>query len=160
MAFTDAFERTLDAKNRTQIPADFRNAMDPEILGGTFYLCPGERPNTLSLLPEKYFDELADLMRGDLLSDDDAEAFETLFYSLSKKLDMDKQGRAVFPDRQLEMVDIGKEITVAGANRRINIWSTAEYKAYVNDQKGRMADLHKFAKRARLEEMRRSPEAR
>jgi division/cell wall cluster transcriptional repressor MraZ len=150
MAFTDAYERTLDSKNRTQIPADFRNAMDPAIHGETFYLCPGERPNTLSLLPEKYYEELAEHMRTDLLDGDDAESYEILFYSLSKPLDMDKQGRVVLPDRQLAMVDIGKEITFAGVNKRIDIWATAEYRAYIDEEfKANWRRLKQFARTAR-----------
>ncbi len=155
MAFTDAFERTLDSKNRTQIPADIRNAMDPAIHGETFYLCPGEQPNTLSLLPEKYFDELSEYLRTDLLDGEDAENYETVFYSMSKRLDMDKQGRVVFPDRQLGMVDIGKDITFAGVNKRIDIWATEEYKAYI---KARMKDewrrLGKYARTARSKQPR------
>ncbi len=150
MAFTDAFERTLDSKNRTQIPADFRNALDPAIHGETFYLCPGERPNTLSLLPEKYFEELSEYLRTDLLDGEDAEDYETIFYSMSKRLEMDKQGRVVFPDRQLGMVDIGMEITFAGVNKRIDIWSTEEYNAYIEARKkDEWRRLGKYARTAR-----------
>ncbi|GJM26400.1 MAG: transcriptional regulator MraZ [Phycisphaerae bacterium] len=157
MAFTDAFERTLDTKNRTQIPADFRNAMDPAIHGETFYLCPGEQPNTLSLLPEKYFDELAERVRPDLLDGDEAQSYEILFFSLSKRLDMDKQGRVVLPDRQLAMVDIGKDITFAGTNKRIDIWATKEYLAYIDDEfKANWRRLKQFGRSARSKQARAS----
>lgn len=157
MAFTDAYERTLDAKNRTQIPADFRNVLDPAIHGETFYLCPGELPNTLSLLPEKYFDEQAELLRTDLLDGDDAESYEVLFYSLSKRLDMDKQGRVVLPDRQLAMVDIGKEITFVGVNKRVDVWSTEEYRAFVKEEfAANWRRLKQFARKAKAKRVEQS----
>ncbi len=150
MAFTDAFDRTLDAKNRTQIPADFRNAMDPAIHGETFYICPGESSTTLSLLPEKYFHELSEFLRPDLLEGSDAAAYEVMFYSLSKRLDMDKQGRVVLPERQLGMAKLGREITFVGVNKRVDIWSTEEYRAYIaKEYEANWEKATKFARAAR-----------
>ena len=145
MVFTDAYERTIDAKNRIQIPAQFRNAMDPEADGGSFYLCPGERRNTLSLYPERTFQLRAEQLRTDQISGEDSLAFEQLYYSLASRLEMDKQGRVVLPERQLSLVNLGKEITLAGASTRIDIWQTAEYSEFLRTAFAtRWSDLQKF----------------
>ncbi|MCK4659708.1 MAG: hypothetical protein KAV82_09335 [Phycisphaerae bacterium] len=131
MIFTDAHERTLDGKNRIQIPSEYRNGLDPEVDGDAFYLCPGERKNTLSLCPSKRFEERVRALRTSHIAGDESLAFEQVFYSLVSRLEMDKQGRMVLPERQLAMVNLGKEITLAGANERIDLWRTSEYKEFI-----------------------------
>jgi MraZ protein len=145
MVFTDAYERTIDIKNRIQIPAQFRAAMDPERDGETFYLCPGERLNTLSLFPERRFYRLAEQLRTEQVSGDDSLEFEQLYYSLASRLEMDKQGRVVLPERQLALVQLGKDITLAGASTRIDIWATPEYREFMqNSYRDKWGTLHKF----------------
>lgn len=145
MVFTDAYERSLDAKNRLQIPAEFRRVMDPEIHGETFYLCPGERHNTLSLYPERTFHALAERLRTEEMQGEDSLAFEQLYYGLASRLDMDKQGRVVFPERQLSLVELGKDITLAGARTRIDVWRTSDYAEFLKTSFGsRWQDLQKL----------------
>ncbi len=145
MPFTGAYERTIDAKNRIQIPAQFRTALDPEQHGETFYICPGERSNTLSLYPDRMFESRAEQLQTEQISGEDSLAFEQLYYSLASRLEMDKQGRVVLPERQLALVDLGKEITLAGANTRVDIWPTAAYQEFVQSSFAtRWQDLQKF----------------
>jgi MraZ protein len=145
MPFTGAYERTIDAKNRIQIPAQFRSVMDPEAQGEAFYLCPGERRNTLSLYPERTFEERANQLRTEQISGEDSLAFEQLYYSLASRLEMDKQGRVVLPERQLALVNLGKEITLAGASTRVDIWATREYQEFVQSSFAtQWPDLQKF----------------
>ena len=131
MIFTDAYERTIDARNRIQIPAEFRNGLDAEADGDVFYLCPGERKNTLSLYPSRRFEALVNALRTGRITGDESLAFEQVFFSLVSRLEMDKQGRVVLPERQFSMVKLGKEITLAGANERIDVWRASEYKEFV-----------------------------
>ncbi len=148
MVFTDAYERTIDAKNRIQIPAQFRGVMDPEVDGVAFYLCPGERRNTLSLYPERAFQQRAEQLKTEAISGEDSLAFEQLYYSLASRLEMDKQGRVVLPERQLSLVEIGKEVTLAGASTRIDVWATNEYQEFLrNAFASRWPDLQKFVRR-------------
>ena len=156
MPFTGAYERTIDAKNRIQIPAQFRTAMDADAQGESFYICPGERRNTLSLYPERTFEERARQLGTDEISGEDSLAFEQLYYSLASKLEMDKQGRVVLPERQLSLVDLGKEITLTGAATRVDIWATTEYQEFLQTSfNTRWPDLQKFMRQT-LEQRRAS----
>jgi MraZ protein len=148
MVFSDVYERTIDDKKRIQIPAQFRSNLDPERHGETFYLTLGERPNTLALYPDKLFEADAEELRTDQVSGDDALTFEQLYYSLASRLEMDKQGRVVLPERQLSLVELGSEITLAGAGLRIDIWSTAQYREFVKQTvTSRWSDMHQFRRR-------------
>ena len=149
MVFTDAYERTLDAKNRIQIPAEFRNGLDAEVDGPGFYLCPGERKNTLSLYTPRKFEAQVKALRTGRVLGDEALAFEQVYYSLASRLDMDKQGRLVLPERQMAMVELGKEVTLAGAMDRIDLWRTAEYREFVaTNFEQRWHQLQKFLRMA------------
>lgn len=148
MVFADAYERTIDVKSRIQIPAQYRNLLDPEVHGTAFYLCPGERSNTLSLYPEFVFERRAERLRTDEISGEDSLAFEQLYFSLASRLEMDKQGRVVLPERQLLLVNLGKEITLAGALNRIEVWATAEYREFIRSAfASRWQVLQKFLRK-------------
>jgi len=145
MVFTDAFERTIDSKNRIQIPAELRRGLDTDERGEAFYLCPGERHNTLSLYPERTFHARAEQLRTEEIYGEDPLAFEQLYFSLASRLEVDKQGRVVLPERQLSLVNLGKEITLAGASTRIDMWKTSEYAEFLKDAfASRWGDLQRF----------------
>lgn len=157
MIYADAYERTIDAKNRIQIPAQYRSVKGVELQGETFtvvhgeafYLCPGARQNTLSLFPERVFERRAEQLHTEGLTSEDALTFEQLYFSLASRLDMDKQGRVVLPDRLLSLVNLGKEITLTGAFRRIDLWSTKDYQEFVRSSyPARWTELQEAVRRA------------
>lgn len=144
MIFTGAYERTIDDKNRIQIPAPFRNALDPERNGGAFYIILGERDNTLAFYPEKYFHDKAAAMRTDQIPGPEALDFEQMFYSLASRVEMDKQGRVVLPERQLGMVDLGAEVLVTGAHYRLDLWRKSDYDKFIQEAGSRRSVLQSF----------------
>lgn len=149
MPFTDAYERTIDAKNRVQIPAQFRAEMEAESLGEALFLCPGQGGSTLCLIPDNTFKTVAKQLPTEQLVGDDPVAFEQMYYSLASKLEMDKQGRVVLPERQLKVVNLGTEIVLAGANLRIDIWAKADYRKFVETAFAtRWSSLQKYMRQA------------
>ena len=144
MLFTDAYERTIDEKKRVQIPAPFRNAMDPEQDGSAFFAVPGERSQTLSLYPENYFKTKVGSMHLDRVPGSDALDFEQMFFSLASRVEPDKQGRIVLPERQLSMVDLGSEVYLCGAHYRIDVWPKAVYESFLREVSSRRSALQSF----------------
>lgn len=149
MLFTDAYERTLDEKNRLQIPAEYRNAMEPERDGTAFYVVLGERNNTLSLYGENYFAERAEAIRSDEIPGPEALDFEQLFFSSASRVEADRQGRIVLPERQLALVDLGTDLYVTGSYQRLDIWRKSDYESFVKDAAARRAALQGFLRRPR-----------
>jgi MraZ protein len=98
--FTGQFERTIDAKNRIQLPSQLRSAMDEERDGNLLYVTLGEHSGTLSIFTEKGFEELAARTETEFQSGPDALRFELQFYGLASSVEMDKQGRFVLPTAQ------------------------------------------------------------
>jgi MraZ protein len=160
MIFTGTFVRNLDEKNRIQIPAEFRKGRDPKVDGKAFYLSLGETKHTLSLYPPGTFEARARALQEKRIAGDDSLAFEQVFYPSANRLEMDPQGRVVLPERQLAMVHLGKEITLAGANDRIDLWRTAEYEEFARvTYEHRWHELHKYWRLAGSEWKEKDPPA-
>ncbi len=146
MIFTGAHVRNVDEKNRVQIPAPFRNIVDPDRSGAAFYVVPGERDNTLAFYPEKYFHEKVKSMRTDQIPGQDSLDFEQLFFSMSDRVEMDKQGRLVLPERQLAMVqlDKGQDVYITGSQYRIDLWRKSDYEEFIRQMASRRSILQNF----------------
>src|SRR3989337_914177 len=97
--FTGQYDRTIDDKNRIQLPSKLRSAIDPERDGEGLYVTLGEDRGTLSIFTERGFEELAGRIETEFMPGPDSGKFELQFYGLASHLDIDKQGRFVLPDR-------------------------------------------------------------
>lgn len=124
--FTGQFERTIDAKNRVQLPSQLRSAIDPERDGAGLYVTLGEHRGTLSIFTERGFEKLADRMETEFLPGPESRRFELQFYALASHVDMDKQGRIVLPERLRRKARLGDEAYLVGQKHRIDIWSRAD----------------------------------
>jgi len=124
--FTGQYERTIDAKNRIQLPSQLRSAVDPDLDGNKLYVTLGEYPGTLSIFTGRGFDELAARMQTEFTANPAARRFELQFYAVSSSVDMDKQGRIVLPDRLRKKARLGEDVYLVGQRNRIEIWSRAD----------------------------------
>ncbi len=131
MTFTGHHARTLDEKNRLQIPSQFRNAVDPEVEGDGWYVILGERRHTLSLVTERQFEQMAERIQTEFMSGPDSLDFEQQFYSTARRLDMDKQGRVVLPDYLTSMARLKGEVVLSGAKYRIDVWRKKDFDAFL-----------------------------
>ncbi len=124
--FTGQFERTIDAKNRIQLPSPLRGAIDPETDGDLVYVTFGEHRGTLSLFTERAFNELASRSESEFKPTREALQFELQFYGLTAVVELDKQGRFVLPERLLKKARLGPEIVLVGQGNRIDIWNPGD----------------------------------
>lgn len=145
MIFTFAYERTIDAKKRLQIPAPFRSGWDPARDGSAWIICPGVRENTLSVYTERYFDKRASEIQTEFMADPESIDFEQAFYAAVARQEWDSQGRIVIPDELYRMVDLGREVVLAGAKVRIDIWRKSDFIEFrEKDMKGRWTVFPKY----------------
>jgi len=131
MTFTGHHERTIDSKNRLQIPSQFRNAIDPERDGPGLYVIVGERRHTLSLVTERQFGELAARIQTEFMSELDSLEFEQRFYATTSHLEMDKQGRVVLPEFLTSKARIKGEVVLTGSKYRIDIWRRKDFEDFM-----------------------------
>jgi MraZ protein len=124
--FTGQYDRTVDVKNRIQLPSQLRAAIEPERDGSGLYVTLGEHRGTLSIFTERAFEELAARVETEFIPGAESRRFELQFYSLASHVDMDKQGRVVLPERLRKKARLGEEIYLVGQKRRIDIWNRTD----------------------------------
>jgi len=147
MVFTGRFDHLIDDKGRLAIPSSLRNQMDPD-LGTGFYLVQENR--YLQLVPEKAFETLSSNSRVGLLPRAQVAKARRFLFSMTFKLEPDKQGRVMIPDGfmkdsknpdPLAQTTLNREVTLVGNGDRIEIWNRDEYLAHMREAK---ADLPSF----------------
>ena len=124
--FIGQYDRTIDSKNRIQIPAQLREAVDPVRDGAGFYITLGEFPRTLSIHPERLFEAMAQRIETEYMPGDDSRRFELQFYALASHVDMDSQGRIVLPDNLRRKARLDGEVCLVGQKRRVDVWNRAD----------------------------------
>lgn len=125
--FTGQFEKTIDAKNRIQLPAQHRSLIDPGEDEKRVYVTLGEYPGTLSIYTVRDFEQRASGIETEYMDDPRAKDFERDFYAATSIVEMDKQGRMVLPDRLRKKARLGEEIYVVGQKHRIDLWNRADF---------------------------------
>ncbi len=126
MLFTGHYRRTIDAKNRIQVPAPLRAEMGGEGETVVLYVVPGERANTLSIFTRESFLAQVERISSGSIDSPDVLDFE-LYYALAERVELDKQGRMVLPETSLSRVQLSKDIVLAGQHTRIDIWQAEQF---------------------------------
>lgn len=140
MVITDRYDHVIDEKNRLAIPSAIRNAMDPQVDGTKFYLVPEGR--YLQLIPEKLFEQMAVMATAGMQVPSDIAKARRLMFATTSKVEPDKQGRIMIPDRFMadsknrdpysEAV-IGREVTLVGVGDRIEVWNRQDFAMHLRE---------------------------
>lgn len=125
--FTGQYDRTIDAKNRIQLPSQLRAAIEPERDGSGLYITLGEFRGTLSVFTERGFETLAARVETEFMPGPESRRFELQFYGLASFVEADKQGRILLPDRLRRKATLGEDVFLVGQKFRIDIWNRPEF---------------------------------
>ena len=134
MVFTDRYDHTIDDKNRLAIPSAIRNAINPETDGEAFFLVPEGR--FLQLIPEQLFRKLAAAANAGLTVNYELSRARRLLFATATRLDPDKAGRVVIPDRYMldtkSRTSMGeaileRQVTLVGVGDRIELWNSSQF---------------------------------
>ena len=124
--FTGQYERSIDEKNRIQLPSQIRASIESDSERRGLYITLGEDRKTLSIFTERGFEELASRIETESMPGPESARFELQFFSLASFVEMDPQGRFVLPDRLVRKAGLGREVFLIGRKKRIDIWDRAE----------------------------------
>ena len=122
------FELTIDDKNRLLIPSDVRKRIDAEQDGQAFFVIVGGN-RKLWFYPERAYEKLISQAPNEISPGEDRLAFDQLNFALASRLEWDKQGRVLVPDKQLQRTGLSKDVTMIGARDHLELWNRAEWDA-------------------------------
>ena len=128
MLLTGTFQRTIDEKRRVAIPKPLREAIgfpDTAVL----YVAPGT-DGSLALYTEEAFSRLADQVASGSPTGSDLRAFSRLFYGLSQRVEIDRQGRIRLPAELAQMAQLAGDAVLLGVRDHMELWSQAAWDAY------------------------------
>lgn len=142
------YELNVDDKNRLLIPSEVRSRIKPEEDGEAWFLVIGtdRRP---WLYPEKYYEQLVTRVPGDITPAHDLHEFDQMHFALASRLEPDKQGRVLLPDKNLKRAGIKKEVTLIGVRDHLELWNRADWEARREELERRGPEIALAAKRAR-----------
>jgi len=138
MVITDRYDHVIDEKARLAIPAQIRNAMNPEIDGTAFYFVAETR--YIQLIPEKLFEKLTGHLRAGLSVPPEIAKARRLLFSSAPRVEPDKAGRVVVPERFLWNAKgprpgaiLGREVTLIGVGDRVELWNREDAAAHLRE---------------------------
>lgn len=111
----------LEAKGRLAIPQKFR--LDLKSGGVMTWGLDG----CLFLFPASYWQELSNKLAGLPLTNPSARQFTRLLVQSATELNLDKQGRTLIPEHLRIQAKLKKQVVVAGALTRAEIWDKDLY---------------------------------
>lgn len=122
IGFSGQFEATIDAKGRMIVPASFRDSFNGSAQitiapDGCVYMYRKEDFEKFA----KNLDSVPDL------TDPTLRAAKRYMFSKSMPVDIDKQGRMLFPKKAKEYAHIERDIILVGMYSKIEIWDAETY---------------------------------
>jgi MraZ protein len=123
--FLGEFEATLDVKGRFLLPAGFKKQLGEEslhfVINRGFEKC-------LCLYPVKNWEPLYGKIRALNDFDPRAREFRRYFLNGATKVEPDSAGRLLIPPNLKVHADLQKDIVLAAAGDKIEIWDSNKYK--------------------------------
>ena len=117
------FRHTLDAKNRTFLPAKLR-----EVLGENIVIARGI-DKCITVYPMESWKKFEESIES--LPPIKARQVRRWIYGFAQDTTVDAQGRVVIPTSFKAYAELEKNIVSLGVGDHIEIWSEAEYEAMV-----------------------------
>lgn len=124
--FIGAHYHNLEAKGRLAIPAGYREKLTS---GGVITI---GLDGCLFLFPNSYWLELSEKLANLPLTNQLARQFTRLLVQSASELDLDNQGRTLIPDNLKKSASLKKQVVIAGALTRIEIWDREAYHRHLN----------------------------
>jgi MraZ protein len=125
----------LDEKGRIILPAKFRDGLAEGLV-----LTKGQ-DRCLVVWPRDEFDAYAEQLRANAQASARVRAMTRVFFSSAFDEAVDKQGRLTIPPVLRDYAGLDRELTVVGADTRIEIWSTAVWDEYLAQAEADFAAL-------------------
>ncbi len=128
--FFGTYSRTLDEKNRLQIPSKLIGE-----LPHSFYVLKGFE-GCLSVYLENDFTKLVEELKKLSYLEEKSRAYLRLTVSSVNELEVDPHGRLLLSKDLVEAYKIGKNVTIIGALDHFEIWDSEKYASYLSSHEG------------------------
>ena len=136
LLLTGEFELSIDDKHRLFIPTRVREQISPDDHGSGFYLVLGIN-RILSLYPDGYYQRIALAVAPRTVAPDEMLAFERVNFALAGRVELDRQGRVLLPDKALKRANLKEQVTLIGVRDHLEVWNSQQWESYLGEHIGR-----------------------
>jgi MraZ protein len=133
--FLGEHQHTLDAKGRVILPARFR-----ERLASGLVFAPSQ-DRCIDVYPLTAFERRVEELRSVPREDQRARAYLRVFLAGAHEEKPDSQGRVTVPGRLREYAALEKDLTINGADEKVEIWDRATWESYRDQAEDAFANL-------------------
>ena len=122
--FLGEYQHSLDPKGRVIFPAAYR-----EQLGEGLVMTVGV-DNCITVHPVPEWERVIDGLRRLRSTDRRERMFTRMMTSMAHPDELDRQGRVTIPARLRQYATLDRDVTVVGADTKIELWDTARWESY------------------------------
>lgn len=122
--FLGEYQHSLDPKGRVIFPAAYR-----EQLAEGLVMTVGV-DNCITVHPVPEWERVIDGLRRLRSTDRRERMFTRMMTSMAHPDELDRQGRVTIPARLRQYANLDRDVTVVGADTKIELWDTARWEAY------------------------------
>lgn len=141
-------ELTIDEKNRLLIPSEIRKQLSPDGESEKLFLIVGVN-RKIWAYAEQAYEALCERQISQLSPDEDELMFDQMNFASASRVEWDKQGRILIPDRTLKRTGTDKEVTLIGARDHLEVWNRSDWDAWETQLDQQRAEIAKKARQAR-----------
>lgn len=140
------FEIAVDDKSRMLIPSDIRKSMVPERDGEAFYLVVGVNRKPW-LYTELAYEDMVTRAPSEI-PEEDLLAYDQMHFGMATKVEMDKQGRILIPEKTIRRTGLQKEVTLVGVRDHLELWNRQDWNEHSEALFLKMREVSQKAKQA------------
>ena len=141
------YELTIDDKNRMLVPSEVRRSIDPERDGEAFFMIVGVN-GVPWLYPERAYEQLISQSPAERTPGEDALAFDQLSFGMASRMEWDKQGRILIPDKTLKRTGLSKDVTLVGVRDHLQLWNRTAWEKRREELLAKSSEVALRAKQA------------
>jgi len=124
--FIGRYYHTIESKGRLAIPSSFRDSLES---GG---VVTWGLDGCLFLFPDSYWQKLSEKLASLPMTNPQARNLTRLLVQSAQPLNLDNQGRTLLPDHLRQQAQLKKQVVIAGALTRVEIWDRDIYHQHLD----------------------------
>ena len=125
--FRGRYNFSIDEKGRINIPSKFRKLLSPEA-EETFVVCRAP-DGCLWAYPKDEWEKFEDQLLAMPMSRE-VNKFQRTIQNTLNDTRLDKQGRILLTQYQMEIAGITKDVSIIGRGNNLEIWDTRRFEEY------------------------------
>ena len=124
------------------VPAEIRRQLDPAVDGEALFLVTGIN-GKLWMYPERHYESFAVNSISEMSPELERLEFDQLSFGTANRVEWDKQGRILLPEKVMRKAGFGKghAVTMVGVKDHAEVWDTADWERHEQELERRRTEI-------------------